>query len=248
MLARPNATPELSLVVPVRDEEENLDYLYERVCESLPRLAWELLLVDDGSRDESWKRIASLAQADRRVRGARLERASGQSAAIFAGVALARAPWIATLDGDLQNDPTDLPRMLDVLHDQDLDAVVGYRVQRKDSLARRLAARLAGAVRDRVTGDRVIDAGCSLKLFRAEALRGLPRFEGMHRFLPTLLRFQGLRVAELPVSHFYRTRGRSKYGVFDRALPALLDLLAVRWMRSRRIRAAVVERMPASPD
>src|SRR5262249_41237101 len=115
MPMRPPATPELSLVVPIRDEEENLDYLHERVCDALQRFDWELLLIDDGSRDESWKRIAALCQGDRRVRGVRLERACGQSAAIFTGVELARAPYVATLDGDLQNDPADLPRMLDHL-------------------------------------------------------------------------------------------------------------------------------------
>jgi glycosyltransferase involved in cell wall biosynthesis len=237
---------ELSIVVPVREEEENVAYLYERVCEALPELPWELVLVDDGSRDESWKLIAELARHDARVRGARLARRCGQSSALFAGIELARAPLIATLDADLQNDPFDLPRMLEQL--DGCDAVIGCRHERQDPLGRRLAAGVARRLRDRVTGDSVRDTGCGLKLFRAEALARVPRFEGMHRFLPTLLRFHGLRVVEVPVSHFYRTRGRSKYGVFDRALPGLLDLLAVRWMKSRWVHAPVCERTPSSGD
>jgi dolichol-phosphate mannosyltransferase len=242
-----NAGPiELSIVVPVREEQENVAYLYERVCEVLPELAWELVLVDDGSRDDSWKQIEELARSDARVRGARLARRCGQSSALFTGIELARGPLIATLDADLQNDPLDIPRMLEQLGG--CDAVIGCRRQRQDPLGRRLAARIARRVRDRVTGDSVEDSGCGLKLFRAEALARVPRFEGMHLFLPTLLRFHGLRVAELPVSHFYRTRGRSKYGVLGRAVPALLDLLAVRWMKWRSAHAPVAERTPLAGE
>jgi hypothetical protein len=117
----------------------------------------------------------------------------------------------------------------------DADAVVGYRRERRDGLVKRLSSRIANRIRDAVSGDRVTDTGCSLKLFRAEAIRAVPRFEGMHRFLPTLLRQAGFRVLEVPVSHHPRTAGRSKYGISNRALRGLVDLLAVRWMRSRRI-------------
>jgi glycosyltransferase involved in cell wall biosynthesis len=240
------AETDLSIVVPVRDEQENLAYLHERVCDALSGIAWELVLIDDASRDESWKAIAGLAQRDARVRGARLARHCGQSSALFTGVDLARGALVALLDADLQTDPADLLPMLAAL--RDCDAVVGVRSRRQDQLGRRLAARIARAVRDHVTGDAVRDTGCPLKLFRAEALARVPRFEGMHRFLPTLLRFHGLHVTELPVSHFYRMRGRSKYGVFDRALPALLDLLAVRWMKSRWVHAPICERTPLSRE
>jgi glycosyltransferase involved in cell wall biosynthesis len=190
--------------------------------------------------------IERLCEADSRVRGASLARPCGQSSAILVGADLARGALIATLDGDLQNDPADLPRLLEGLRGH--DAVVGYRVGRRDGWLRILSSRVAKLVRESVSGDRVRDTGCSLKLFRAEALRALPRFEGMHRFLPTLLRTQGFRVAELPVSHRPRVAGRSKYGIRNRALRGLADLLAVRWMRSRAIRAQVVKRYGRSAE
>jgi glycosyltransferase involved in cell wall biosynthesis len=171
------------------------------------------------------------------VRGASLARPCGQSSAIFVGVDLARGALIATLDGDLQNDPADLRALVEGL--PGYDAVVGYRVRRQDGLLKRVSSRIANAVRDAVSGDRVTDTGCSLKVFRADALRSVPRFEGMHRFLPTLLRYQSFRVAELPVSHHPRTAGRSKYGIRNRMVRAFIDLLAVRWMRSRMARPPV---------
>jgi glycosyltransferase involved in cell wall biosynthesis len=224
--------PELSIVVPAHDEEANLEILHEKVSIALDgRVDWELVLVDDGSRDATGEVIAKLSEQDARVAGASLGRRCGQTTATFAGVDLARGALIATLDADLQNDPADLPCLLDAL--QGHDAVVGYRVRRRDGAVRWLSSRIANRVRDAVSGDRVRDTGCSLKLFRADALRAVPRFEGMHRFLPTLLRYQGFRVLEIPVSHQPRRFGRSKYGIGNRALRAFVDLLAVRWMRSR---------------
>ncbi|HXK21587.1 MAG TPA: glycosyltransferase family 2 protein [Myxococcota bacterium] len=236
------ARPELSIVVPARDEEESLDLLHRRVCAALDgRIDWELVIVDDGSRDATAEGIAKLAGRDPRVHGARLARRSGQTSAIFAGADLARGALIATLDADLQNDPADLIRLVEALGDD--AAVVGYRISRRDGLVRSAASWIANRIRDLVSGDRVRDTGCSLKLFRAEALRGLPRFEGMHRFLPTLLRYQGLHVRELPVAHHPRLFGRSKYGIFDRAFRGLSDLLAVRWMRSRLLRTGDIQRI-----
>lgn len=229
--------PGLSLVVPVRDEESNLALLYERVRDALaegPR--WELILVDDGSQDSSPDVIRGLCKRDPRVLGARLAHPSGQSSAIFVGIDLARGSLIATLDADLQNDPADLHALLGAL--EGVDAVVGYRLQRKDGLSRRVSSRVANRIRDLVSGDHVTDTGCSLKLFRAETIRALPRFEGMHRFVPTLLRQQGYSVREVPVGHHPRTSGKSKYGIANRALRGLLDLLAVRWMGSRRVCAS----------
>ena len=231
---------ELSLVAPVYDEEPNLLPLVRRVREALgEQRSWELILVDDGSRDGSARFIRETAAEDPRVRGVFLARNCGQSTALVAGIRAARAPWVATLDADLQNDPADLEGMLAV--SEGWDAVVGYRVRREDDWLRRLSSRIANSIRNRLSGDRVRDTGCGLKLLRAEAVRKLPVFDGMHRFLPTLLRYHGFRVQEHPVSHHPRVAGRSKYGVWNRALRAFVDLLAVRWMRSRIIDPPLIE-------
>jgi dolichol-phosphate mannosyltransferase len=224
--------PSLSLVVPAYDEEDCLPALYGRVVEVFGAArAWELILVDDGSRDRTAAVIRELSDKDPRVRARILTQHCGQTTALRVGIAAARGALVATLDADLQNDPADLLEMLEVLGED--DAIVGYRSERHDDWLRRASSRVANAIRNSVTGDRIRDTGCSLKLFRTEAIRAIPLFDGMHRFLPTLLRFHGYRVSEHPVSHRARRAGVSKYGVRNRAFRAFGDLLAVRWMRSR---------------
>jgi glycosyltransferase involved in cell wall biosynthesis len=236
----PLEAPALSLVVPAYDEEDCIPALYGRVLEVFgPGREWELILVDDGSRDRTAAVIRELAAKDSRVRPRILARNCGQTTALRVGFEAARAPLVATLDADLQNDPGDLPAMLECLGDY--DAVVGYRVERRDDWLRRVSSRIANAIRNAVSGDRVRDTGCSLKLFRTDAVRSLPLFDGMHRFLPTLMRLHGYRVLEHPVSHLPRLAGESKYGVRNRVWRAGIDLLAVRWMRSRMVRAEIVE-------
>ena len=231
---------ELSLVAPVFDEEPNLRPLYQRVLEVFgDGQDWELVLVDDGSRDGSAEVIRELARADGRIAAVFFARNRGQSAAMAAGVHLARGRLIATLDADLQNDPADLPAMIGLLGEH--DAVVGYRLKRNDNWVKRASSRIANGIRNRLSGDSIRDTGCSLKVFRAEAVRSIPWFDGMHRFLPTLLRYQGYSVLEHPVSHHARRAGLSKYGVGNRALRAFRDLLAVRWMRSRLLRFPIRE-------
>jgi len=242
----PGGAPSLSLVVPAYDEEESLPHLYDRVCEVFGRdLSWELIIVDDGSRDGTAKVIGELELKDPRVRAVSLKRNCGQTTAIATGFGLARAPLIATLDADLQNDPGDLPALIAALGEN--DAVVGYRVKREDDFIRIASSRIANGVRNRLSGDQIRDTGCSLKLFRSEAIRSIPLFEGMHRFLPTLLRFHGYSVIEHPVSHRPRIAGVSKYGIRNRAWRAFKDLLAVRWMRSRVIPHDIVARRAPAP-
>lgn len=225
---------ELSLVAPAYEEEENLERLYERVREVFgDRLRWELVLVDDGSRDRSPDVIRALAAADERVIGAMFSRNCGQTAATAAGIQLARGKVIATIDADLQNDPGDLPAMLAKLPGH--DAVVGYRMKRHDDFVRRASSRIANGIRNQISGDQIRDTGCSLKVFQADAIQSIPLFEGMHRFLPTLLRYHGFSVIEHPVGHGPRLAGKSKYGVANRAWRAFKDLIAVRWMRGRRL-------------
>jgi glycosyltransferase involved in cell wall biosynthesis len=240
--------PALSLVAPAHDEAPNLRPLHARIREVFDgRLPIEIVLVDDGSTDGTAGVIRELAARDPGVRGLVLARRCGQTAALAAGIREARAPLIATLDADLQNDPGDLLAMLEVLEDH--DAVVGWRTRRRDPVGKRVASRVANRLRDLLTGDRVRDTGCSLKLFRAGAVRSLTLYDGMHRFLPTLLRQQGFDVVEHPVGHAPRTAGRSKYGTLDRAGRALADVLAVAWMGRRRLRVQVSERIgPVTED
>lgn len=224
---------ELSVVAPAFEELENVRPLATAVRDALRGIAWQLILVDDGSRDGTAQVIAELVHEDPRIVGVFHGTNLGQTSALASGIDRAEAPLIATLDADLQNDPRDLLRLLERIHDA--DAVVGYRERRNDDWLRRLSSRVGNRIRDWVTGDSVRDTGCALKLFRAEAIRSVALFEGMHRFLPTLVRWNGYRVLEVAVSHHPRVAGRSKYGVRNRAWRAAKDLLAVRWMRARLV-------------
>lgn len=237
---RSGAKIHVSLVAPVFDEVDNLERLYQRVVEAFgERELWELVLVDDGSRDGSANAIRALALRDRRVVGVFFAHNCGQTAATCAGIQLARGSVIATLDADLQNDPVDLPAMIALLPGH--DAVVGYRQKRRDVFVKRASSKIANSIRNWISKDQIRDTGCSLKVFRAEAIQSMPWFEGMHRFLPTLLRYHGYSVIEHPVSHQPRVAGQSKYGVSNRAFRALKDLFAVRWMRGRLIRLPIRE-------
>jgi glycosyltransferase involved in cell wall biosynthesis len=198
--------------------------------------------VDDGSTDGTAAALRRLAQADPRVRLLRLRQNAGQSAALDAGFRAARGAIVVTMDADLQNDPHDIPKLLAALPGH--DAVCGWRVDRQDPWTKRVASRVANRVRDRVTRDGVHDTGCSLKVFRREALGRLRLYRGMHRFLPALLQMEGLLVAEVPVSHRPRRAGVSKYGNWQRLWTGLADLWAVRWMARRRLRYEVEEEEP----
>jgi glycosyltransferase involved in cell wall biosynthesis len=236
MAAPAEAAPiRLSVVVPAFNEEANIEPLMEELVLHLEALhePFEILLIDDGSSDRSLEVAHGVARREPRLRVLALEERSGQSAAFDAGFKAARGEWIFTMDADLQNDPADIRRLLEAL--PGWDAVVGWRKKRHDNWVRRLSSRISNAVRNRVSGDSIIDTGCSLKLFRRDALASLKLYDGMHRFLPTLLRFEGWRVREIAVNHRPRLQGRSKYNIRNRALRAFVDLLAVRWMRSRRL-------------
>jgi glycosyltransferase involved in cell wall biosynthesis len=238
--ARRSKAVELSLVAPVFDEAENVERLHARVVEVFgAQPNWELILVDDGSRDRSPELIRALTAKDPRVVGVYFARNRGQTAATAAGIHLARGKLIATLDADLQNDPGDLPAMIALMDGH--DAVVGWRMKRRDTFIRRASSRIANRIRNWISKDTIRDTGCSLKVFRADAIQAIPLFEGMHRFLPTLLRYHGFSVIEHGVGHHPRTAGTSKYGVMNRAFRALKDLFAVRWMRARLLRLPIQE-------
>ncbi len=226
---------DVSVVVPVYDELANLRPLVEELDRTLSvrPVQVEIILVDDGSRDGSSTLIDELAQSHPHVRGLHFRRNRGQTAAFDAGFKAATGQAVVTIDADLQNDPADIFTLLDAL--EECDAAVGYRRKREDSLVRRWSSRIANAIRNRLSGDDIIDTGCSLKAFRRECLSSVKLFTGMHRFLPTLLKFEGYRIVQIPVNHRARRSGYSKYGVWNRALTAFVDLLAVRWMKKRRL-------------
>jgi len=199
----------------------------------------EFLFVDDGSRDGSLALLQGLAREDPCVRVLALDGNHGQSAAFDAGFRHARGEILVTMDADLQNDPADIPRLLPLL--ADADVVNGVRVKRRDGFVKRVSSRIANGVRNWLTGESVTDVGCSLRAMRAGYVARLKLYDGMHRFLPTLLRMEGARLAEVPVSHRPRRHGESKYGIWNRLGPGLLDLLAVRWMQRRALRWSLRE-------
>lgn len=231
--------PALSVVVPVRDEAPNLGPLVGEIRGTLDStgLRYEVVIVDDGSTDGTGERLADLAREHPVLRPLRLPSHRGQTAALLAGFREAAGDVIVTLDGDLQNDPADIPRLLERLPGS--DAVVGVRVRRNDPWLRRVSSRVANAVRNRVTGEAIADTGCSLRAFRRGCAAAVPPFDGMHRFLPTLFRIAGYRVVEVPVRHRPRVAGRTKYGVWNRACRASYDLLVVRWMKRRHLNSEV---------
>lgn len=237
-----NTIEKISLIIPVYNEEENLRDLYLEVTKALAGLdrAWEMVLVDDGSSDASLSIIRELAAEDPRVRFVAFARNCGQSAAFAAGFRYAGGDVVVTLDADLQNDPSDIPAMLEV-YERGVDMVIGWRAKRQDTLVKRYASRFANWVRNSVSRETVRDTGCSLKVMRAEMVRCIPMFTGMHRFLPTLMKLEGARVAEMPVNHRPRGKGVSKYGIWDRAWASAYDLLAVRWMQKRHIGYVVAD-------
>ncbi len=230
---------DLSVVIPVYNERDNLAPLVAEVRAALRGLgrSCEILFVDDGSTDGSDRVLHDLRAAHPEVRVVTFARNAGQTAAMDAGFRRARGEVVITLDADLQNDPADIPGLLAAL--EDWDAVVGVRTERRDSFIRRVSSRLANYVRNRLSDEQITDTGCSLKVYRRAALERLILYNGMHRFLPTLLKMQGSRVRERPVGHRPRRHGDSKYSIGNRLLPSFQDLLAVRWMKRRKLRYEV---------
>lgn len=230
-------TPEISVVVPVCNEEENVALLAREIAQALAGRSFEILFVDDGSTDGT-------AEAVRRVRADGISQVrllkhsfrSGQSAAVTTGVRNARAEWVATLDGDGQNDPIDLPALWAARLEPANAAIrlfQGNRVTRKDTSYRRLQSRIANGVRSGLLGDGTPDTGCGIKLMHRDTYLSLPYFDHMHRFLPALFMRAGARVISVPVRHRPRSRGTSKYGMFDRLWVGIADIIGVMWLKRR---------------
>ena len=220
----------ISVVVPVHDEERSVALLYEELQAALEPSGepWEAIFVDDGSLDGSFAALTRLHARTANVRVVRLRRNFGKSAALAAGFAQARGETVVTIDGDLQDDPSEIPRLLAKL-EEGFDLVSGWKARRRDPWRRRVVSRIFNAVTGRVSGLRLHDMNCGLKAYRSEVVRGLPLYGELHRFIPVLAHYRGFRVAELPVNHRPRTHGRSRYGL-ERYLRGFLDLLTVTFM------------------
>jgi dolichol-phosphate mannosyltransferase len=230
-------SPTVSVVIPLFNEEENVPILQTEVHGALSGLDYEIIFVDDGSVDRTAERIENAPN----IRLIRFERNTGQSAAIYAGLKAVRGATAVLIDGDLQNDPADIPRLLAEIA-RGADLVCGYRVKRQDTLVKRLTSWIANAVRSRFTKDGVRDTGCTLKAMRRECVSALVPFKGMHRFIPALVKAAGYRLVEVPVNHRLRRFGQSKYGLGNRALRATIDMFGVRWLLSRRLDYKIRER------
>jgi dolichol-phosphate mannosyltransferase len=240
----PDSELRFSLVVPIYNEEENVEPLLAEIGEVLtPVGPFEAILVDDASTDRSLDRIGAWRgeHGAEWLRVARLAQNSGQSAAVLAGVELARAPLVATIDGDLQNDPRDLIGMLERVERGECDGVTGIRANRRDSWVRRVSSSIGNRVRNWITRDRVADSACGIKVYRRDKFLRVTRFDGMHRFMATLVRYHGGKVAEVPVNHRARVAGTAKYGVGNRMWRGLRDCVSVRWIRSRALVYEVIE-------
>ena len=220
----------VSVVVPLFNEEENVSILQRELTDALTGLDFEIIFVDDGSGDETVSRIVP----DPRIRVLRFEKNAGQSAAIFAGLRAVRGEVAVLIDGDLQNDPADIPHLLAEIS-RGADLVCGYRTRRKDTMVKLITSRIANSVRSRFTRDGVRDTGCTLKAMRRECFAALVPFRGMHRFIPALVKGAGYRLVEIPVNHRPRRFGQSKYGLGNRAVRATIDMFGVRWLLSRRL-------------
>jgi glycosyltransferase involved in cell wall biosynthesis len=229
-------SPAVSVVVPLFNEEESISILQQELSVALKGVDYEIIFVDDGSIDRTAERI----EAAPNVRVIRFEKNTGQSAAIYAGLHAARGAIAVLIDGDLQNDPADIPRLLSEIA-RGADLVCGYRAQRRDTRVKRLTSRIANAVRSRFTKDGVRDTGCTLKAMRRECLSALVPFKGMHRFIPALVKGAGYQLVEIPVNHRPRRFGQSKYGLGNRAVRATMDMFGVRWLLSRRLNYRIRE-------
>ena len=237
---------EYSFVIPVYNEADNLSSLNDEICALITKTgeSCEILWIDDGSSDGSLERIKKFAETYPNCGYLSFDRNCGQSAALVAGFQAAKGRYVITLDSDGQNNPIDVLNMTPYLADYDM--VTGWRQNRHDTWWRKFSSRFANGIRNRLSRETIRDTGCSLKIMKTEYIKNIKMFKGLHRFLPTLMRMEGARVIEVPVTHRPRTKGESKYGTWDRAFSGLRDLLAVRWMQDRKILYHIRERKDAS--
>lgn len=226
----------ISVVIPVYNEEGNLRPLTHSLFEVLERLGqeFEVIFVDDGSTDKSLMLLQNLKKTYPQIRVVKFEHNSGQTAAFDCGFKAARGDIVITMDADLQNDPRDMPRLIEAL--EDCDMVYGWRKKRQDPFLKLAASKIANYIRNKLTSEDIKDVGCSLKAYKKRCLNKLKLYNGMHRFLPTLVKLEGFKVKEIAVSHHPRKYGTSKYNIRKRLIWPFLDLLAIRWMKKRQLK------------
>lgn len=224
-----------SVVIPLKNEEGNIVELIDELEPIMLSLGcpWELICIDDGSTDQTSAILKDLMKVKPYLRTITFDRNYGQSSAFDAGFKHARGEWLISLDGDRQNDPADIPKLITASAESDL--VCGHRVNRRDPWHKKITSRLANFVRSRLCKDQVQDTGCSLKIYRASCIHRIKMYQGMHRFLPALFKIEGFRVSEVPVNHRERIKGKTKYNFFNRSFNTVADMLAVRWMWKRRL-------------
>jgi glycosyltransferase involved in cell wall biosynthesis len=240
---------QVSVVIPFFNEEANIQPLFVELIPVLSELgiAFEVVAVNDGSADGTGDQLSAIAESEKAVRVLTLIKNSGQTAAFEAGFRAARGALIVTMDGDLQIDPKDIPLMIAQLHRDNVDFVFGWRKERKDSFLKRVSTKVANGVRNRLTKELIPDTGCPLKVFKAEVLKRMKLFNGMHRFFITLAHMDGWKSSQMIVHHRHRQHGVSKYGMWNRLFRSLRDCFAVRWMMKRHLRYDVVERRAHLP-
>ena len=234
---------DVSIVVPVYNEEENLPILIPQIVETIAPLgkSYEMIFIDDGSTDGSRMVIKEMISKFPELHLIGFKKNCGETAAGAAGLRGAKGKVVITLDADLQNNPGDIPKMLEYLKEYDM--VTGWRQKREDSWVKKITSRIANGIRNWLSGEKIRDSGCTFRAYKRECLQDIKLYKGMHRFMPTLVKMEGFRVIEIPIAHYPRKFGVSKYTTWNRMWRAFVDLLAVRWMKSRHIRYDIEERI-----
>ena len=240
-----NKAPYVSIVIAVKNERENIAPLVEEINRAFAdtHYAFEIVFIDDGSNDGTFEEIERVRAAFPNIHVLQFEKNYGQSNALVAGIGAATGELVATMDGDLQNDPADFPRMIAILKEKSLDMVTGIRKKRHDSKYRRIQSKIANYVRNTITGDDITDSACAVRVFRRDCFKDIYHFQGMHRFMPTLFRMAGYKVEQVPVNHRQRRFGKAKYGMLNRVFKATGDLFAVRWMQKNYIRYSIKRKL-----